>query len=406
MNMFSTFRSRVKGALNQVKDWQAEKNLLLSSARTQEMVSRILADRMPRILVLKQDVNEDLYCCPPGSTAAEIVSSTLLRTGPVAFFSELNADFQIVATESDPECSIWQEQATILKWDSLEFFSSFRHRIPGRDYGQERWAVRAEDIDFGKYDIVVSIDICVPERISRRFPEVLWCYYVRELKCPSYARSLDRPLAGHDVVLNHCFRLRPPKLPAHVLEFPYHFQRPGCFHQLFGSPFPADEARNGVFVDHHTMVNLSLSERTRLSEFGPVASPIHSGEREIISTAERVARRTMDLDLRESLMNSRFFLITPGQRAVFGTALVEAISAGCLAIGSPKAFREHGYLFTSATAALDVNQSVDCMRRMASNIDVIQDETNRQRRLVEYTCFIRPLNELLAALNAKRKHDL
>lgn len=402
MNMFSTFRSRIKGALNQVKDWQAEKNLLLSSARAQELVSKILADRMPRILVLKQDVNEDLYCCPPGSTAAEIVSSTLLRTGPVAFFSELNADFQIVATESDPECSIWQEQATILKWDSLEFFSSFRRRIPGRGYGQERWAVRAEDIDFGKYDIVVSIDICVPERISHRFPEVLWCYYVRELKCPSYARSLERPLAGHDLLLNHCFRLNPKSNKSHVLEFPYHFQHFGCFHKVFRLETPDDVKRNGVFVDHHTMVQLSSEQRDVLRNFGPLASTIHEGARQIIPTTEQLARRTMEDDLRERLFNSRYFLITPGQRRVFGTALVEAIAAGCLAIGSPEAFGEHGYLFSKATSASDMLEAVRQMRRLDKDYSSYVRELNRQRDLIKYVCFLRPLRELLLALDRKR----
>ena len=79
-------------------------------------------ERSPSVLVVKQDINEDLYCCPPEANHLELIKSTLLRTGPVALFTELNADFRIVETVDDPECQVWKERATILKWASLDFF--------------------------------------------------------------------------------------------------------------------------------------------------------------------------------------------------------------------------------------------------------------------------------------------
>ncbi len=259
----------------------------------------------PRILIVKQDVNEDLYCCPPDADYSTIIRSTLLRTGPVSLFTDHEADFRIIKTVDDPECQVWQERATALKWDSLEFYASYRDRIPGRDYGQSRWSVAPESIDFKNYDIVISIAVSVPERITRQHPETLWCYYVREIKAPSYRESLIKPAVGQDVVFNHHFRLQPPQTPEHVLEFPYHLQRPGCFHELLKQPQTHWSDRHGVFVDHHTMVQLSASQRTMLKSLGPVVSTIHDGEREVIPTSESIARRTMDDDLKERLLNSR-----------------------------------------------------------------------------------------------------
>ena len=366
-----------------------------------EQLKQSLNRQRPRIIVVKQDVNEDLYCCAPESGQAELIRSTLLRTGPVALFTEHDADFRILETTGDPECQIWQERATILKWDTLEFFSSYRDRVPGRDYGQARWAVSPESIDWNQYDIVISMDVCVPQRITSRFPNTLWCYYVREIKAPSYQSSLQAPAAGQDVVLNHYFRLQQVPLASHVLEFPYHLQRPGCFHQLFQLQDPEVGDRRGVFIDHHTMVSFDAAQRSALSEFGPVASTIHEGNREIIPTSERLARRTMDDDLCRQLLRSRFFLITPGQRRVFGTALVEGIAAGCLAIGSPESLAEHGFLFSDATSATSAEEAIVKMRQLSEDPQLYDREVQRQRQLIDYLCYVRPMNHLVQAWHRK-----
>lgn len=373
--------------------------LLLSGRR--QLAERL--DRgIPRVVVVKQDVNEDLYCCPPNASAAEIVDSTLLRTGPVALFSDLNADFLIVRTEDDPECSVWKERATVLKWDSLEFFASYQSKIPGREFGQSSLAVSVDDVDWGQYDIVVSMDVCVPSRIALQHPKTLWCYYIREIKAPAYKASLTAAMPGYNRVLNHHFRLNHSTLPAHVLEFPYHLQYYGCFHQLFGWKLPEQAERQGVFADHHTMLRLSPEGRAELRLFGWLASTIHEGDREVIPSSERLARRTMDPDLKARLLNSRFFLITPGQRSVFGTALIESIAAGCLAIGRPEAFRSHGYLFSDATSAASTNEAIEKMKRLSDDPDLLHKEIARQRTLIDFVCFVRPLLDLIQALDLKK----
>lgn len=367
-----------------------------------ESLMRRLEQSCPRILIVKQDVNEDLYCCPVGTSPDQIVLSTLLRTGPVALFSELKADFRIVRTEDTPGCGIWKERATSLRWDSLEFFSSYQREVPGRNYGQSSLAVSSYEIDWSQYDIVISIDISVPENVVAANPRILWAYYIREIKAPAYQLSLKNALAGYDRVLNHGFRLNRPSLANHVLEFPYHLQYYGCFHKLFSLTLPESRNRDGVFVDHHTMVKLSPEDRTKLRAFGWLASTVHEGDREIIPTSERLPRRTMDSDLKEHFLNSRYFLITPGQRSVFGTALVEAIAAGCLAIGSPEAFREHGYLFNDATSASTVSEAIERIRQFELDHEAYAREVTRQRTLIDYVCYVRPLGDLLNAWDLKR----
>lgn len=396
-----TVRHQVANYVKKSRERRLEARLPTAARRECARLEELLARRRPRIIVVKQDVNEDLYCCPPEAKVSDLIASTLLRTGPVSLFSDLRADFRILTTTDDPECQIWMERATVLEWDTVEFFSSYRDRIPGREYGQKRWAAAPESIDWDNYDIVISIDVCVPARITLEHPNALWCYYVREIKAPAYAAGMRAPAAGQDVVLNHCFRLVPATLPSHVLEFPYHLQRAGCFHEVFGVPFPDDSQRTGVFVDHHTMVTLNSKQRSALAELGPVASTIHAGEREVVPTSEKLARRTMDEDLRERLLNSRFFLLTPGKRGVWGTALVEAIAAGCLAIGSPKNLGAHGFLFTEATSANSPEEAMEKMRRLNEDVTLFEREAQRQRLLIDYVCYYRPARGLVDAWRRK-----
>ena len=377
------------------RDDLAERRLPARLSAAREQLAELRArGRVPRIIVIKQDINEDLYCCPPDSTAREIVESTLLRSGPVSLFIDWNAEFRIINTVDDPECSIWRERATHLKWQTLEFFSSYRDVVPGRNYGQKQFAASPDTIDWGQFDIVVSIDTVVPARITRRFPNTLWCYYVREIKAPAYESSLKSPHPGQDIVLNHCFRLRTPRLPQHVLEFPYHLQGVGCFHRLFATEASIDQDRSGVFVDYHTMSMLSLESRQQLGEFGFVSSPFLADRDLSVPASIRLARRTMEPELRSRLLNSRYFLITPGARPVFGTSTVEAIAAGCLAIGS-KSKVWCNALFTDNTTAESVEEALVKLRRFEVDQDLFHLELTRQRNLIDYACCVRPMLQLL-----------
>ncbi len=354
----------------------------------EELEQRLSAASAPRIALVKQDVCEDLYCAASTASPRELLESTQLRSGPVALLSKLGARFHIVETVDAEECQIWQERARDLHWDTVEFFSSYRDRIPGCDYGQRNFAVAPTAVDWSRYDIVISVDVAVPAAVTRQFPKTVWAYYVREIKAPSFAKGVVAPAAGQDVFLNHGFRWIPSAGAGHVVEFPYHLQFSGCFHELFQLPW--DQPRSGVFVDHHTLVIMSDDERKRLEQFGPVTGPLLPAALRLEGGKSVPPRRTMDPDLRTRLLESKYFLITPGQRRVHGTALVEAIAAGCLAIGSPEALQAHGFFFTPATSATTPAEARQRIERLEHDSALYEAELHRQRSLIDWLCYVRP----------------
>lgn len=351
-----------------------------------------LDNRIPRIAFVKQDVQDDLYCCSPGSSVPELISSTLLRSGPVALFSKFSADFYIVHTEADEECNIWKEKSTDCKWCPIEYFEYFRDHVPGRNYGQRDFSYSVYAIDWKKYDIVISLDICIPARLTRHYPSVAWCYFVKEVKTPSYAKSLVSCIHGYDLFLNQSFCLGLDRLrfPRHVVEFPYHLQYFGCFHEVF-SLSEINYNRSGIFLDHHSGLVLSEKELEKLRQFGPLSgtSLVETSKTDTTSTGTPlIPNRTMDKNFLNVLVRSKFFLKCGG-RNVFGTASVEAIACGCLAL---TVIGQHGqsHIFNENTSASSLSELLKKIQNLENNPELYRQEVYRQRKLINYLCYFRP----------------
>jgi len=377
----------------------------LTQRARRRLGTRCQRGELPRIALVKQDCNEDLYCCSPDATAWETIESTLLRSGPASLFTLFDRRFFIVRTETDAECNIWKEKSEPLRWAPQAWFEAFRDRIPGRDHGQSRFALSVDDIDWSAFDLVISVDVSVPARITARYPQVVWAYYVRELKAPSWASSLTRPIVGQDLYLSQMFAPRRGRHAPHVIDFPYHFQHCGVFHELTGASVDAvatTPLRRGVFVEYHTARTASDAELRQLAAFGPVYARRAEDDQFDALSGERIPERSMAEDGLRALMQSKYH-VKWGGRAIFGTAKVEAISAGCLVL-SDLALDGTPFLHSQATAISDFPSLIAALRRLEADDALYQRERKRQQLLVDYLCVLRPANDLIDAWRRIRQH--
>lgn len=353
--------------------------------------SPTLPTPLPRIALVKQEVYQDLYCCPRGSTPRDIIFSSHKRTGPVGLFSKLGADFWIVKTEPDPECEIWKEKVTDCKHAPLEYYESLKTRpfLDGK-YGHKlvpgELAVSVNDVSWDDYDIVISMDISVPARVTRRHPRVVWCYIMGEPCMRSWQRSKREPIEGYDVFLTQWIRHFPvlPGLAAHEIECPQFLQYYGCFHDLLGLA-PQETQRSGTFLEVLTGLKLTKEQYRQLEAFGPV-------------------RRTdgMTEDIVRGLMQSKYFIRCGGQRKLQGQAMIEAVAAGCLAIGNPWEFQMKS-LFTPGTSIYSFEGLLKKLARFESDPALFEREVGRQRQLLNHLCFTRPLTDLFRRAQAIRE---
>jgi len=336
---------------------------------------------IPKIALVKQDVYQDLYCCYNSDPIDKIIFSSLKRSGPVALFTKLKTDFFIVNTESDPECMIWKEKSMDCNSKDLDFYESlktepFLDGIRGHKYGQSHFSINCDNVEWNKYDIVISLDITIPKRITKRYPDVVWSYYISEPCMSSWKRSKYKPIDGYDLFLNQGFRYFKilPSLSIHEVEFPYFFQHSGCFESLITNN-DIDKCE-GIFLESHTGFDISEYRIKELETFGTV--------RTISPKIENIIN---------DLLKSKYF-IRIGGRKLWGNPMVEAISAGCLVLGSPGEFNNKS-LFTKDTVVNSFDQLIDKLRLYEENDALYINELNKQQALVDYLCFYRPLNDLL-----------
>lgn len=356
--------------------------------------------RPPRVAFVKQDVQNDLYSCPPNSPAKEIVTSTLMRSGPIGLFTKLNAKFLILETVDTPECNIWKQPAEDLGWWTLDELYAYQDRVPGRDYGQRELAQSPYDVDWSDFDLVISVDCAVPAEVTKQFPQVCWGYCIREPKTRSYQDSQIRPLCGQDFFVTQLCPIDGLKYAEHLVHAPYYMQYHGCYHQLFDQPI-ADENREGIALEHHTVRAIGESGLGSLRTLKmTLRSTAGTSDGEIDFEAGRSVWQPSDWY--QNLLRRKYFLQLKGIRVTWGNAVIEAVSAGCLLIGDPDAYGNIA-LTRPQTTARTASEAVELVRRLEANPELYRQELDFQRRKVNYLCFNRPVLDMFGQMDKVRE---
>lgn len=338
-----------------------------------------------KIAVVKQDVYPDLYCCSHQASMKERVLSSIHRSGPVALFTAFNADFHIVKTLEESRCTIWKDGGgeTEISVGYMVRDGKIKKRNGewANEYPQSKFSSYAESIDWGQYDIVISIYISIPERIIRKYPKVKWCYNLPN-QGVNYYLSLQKPMEGYRFFLNEKFRTVKlnPKPKYHDIDFPYHLHYYGCFHQLLNIPVENDLHKNGVFIENRTSSGLSEQEYIQLKKLGPVRIPLEEKLENVIY---------------KELQSKYFFSLTRGiiRSRIWGNGMIEAVACGCLSFANHAEYANKD-LITPFTQINSFEEFIDKVNYLEKNPDIYKKELQKQRNLLNYLCFMRPVKEL------------
>jgi hypothetical protein len=335
-----------------------------------------------RVLLVKQDVHNDLYYEVSPASPEAIVYSSIMRSGPVGLFTALDADFVVVKTDPAPECNTWLQKVTDCKHQPVEFYESLRGQVSRyrQVYDHARVSKNVDDVDWGKYDIVITIDIAVPTRIVEKHPNTVWAYYVSEPCMSLYRDSLIEPQFGYDLFFTLGFQPQRPHYASNrVLEFPYFLQYAGCFADLDGIANPPFEARTCVSTEKHSF-KLWTPEQLGLVE--SIAGPVKKGY---------VDARTKISDLRAA----KYHLRTDG-KAIWGNSLIEAAAAGAFVISTPTLLKHR--LIVPDLKVETFEDMLKVIARLENDPEFRASCIDQQNRMLDDICFVRPMRELTAAL--------
>jgi len=278
-----------------------------------------------KIALVKQDIYQDLYVCGSGTAPEAMLESTIMRIGPLGLFTLFGSDFFIVKMRGERECGAYRRNYS----PPREVLRQLRTRpikeITGEvfDYLEPRstlshadFSVEAESVDWGRYDIVISINVSVPTSIVRSYPKTLWCYMMGEAVGggPFVEYGYDARLS-QDITGNVAGGLGP-------VDFPYTFLGPSCLEGIARSFCAIPSEKRGVYAEINSTLERPVVRAPQLEFVGKLGHELVLHHQDIVTNLQRVA-------------TSKYF-VKLGGRKIRGNSIIEAISAGTLVLMDPK----------------------------------------------------------------------
>jgi hypothetical protein len=264
-----------------------------------------------RVAVVKQSTYCDLYTDPFAKSAADLLASSIHRTGPIGLFINFDTQFIIVHPEPEAECRVWEEKL------AFEVKGSERaERFPKLREQQAAVSVSVRDVDWSQFDLVIAIENAVPSTIAQQYPSVLWCTQLEHHRLAPYQKYLRRTPAGYDAFLHHRYG---PNLgsilhKSHVVDFPYGLNSVGGLSSIY-SEIPK-EMRQVMLEDHQDFVQLApllIKKKLRWKQGGEIAGSLHG--------------------YHQRLASSQILLAPRSNRPLGGLAALDAAALDCLIIG-------------------------------------------------------------------------
>jgi hypothetical protein len=101
-----------------------------------------------------------------------------------------------------------------------------------------------------------------------------------------------------------------------------------------------------------------------------------------------------------ALLQSRYY-VRLGSRRHLGNAAIEAISAGCLAIGNSSEFVIKS-LMLPETSVISRERLIQQIRTFEEHPNHLDEVLARQQQIVDFLCFSRPVSDLIEAAERVR----
>ena len=341
---------------DQVTDFSLEKDLFFWRSR--------------KIALVKQTAYHALYPQPGKGSWQETVLSSACHLGPFSFLADLGADYHVVRQANEPETFLWKEKQAYDPDPEASFRRKMEdiRRIESSPLGRDLPSV--DHIPWSGYDMVIAIDIPVPERIVRQCPGTLWAYYSIEAGGPLQKNSLLTPLAGYRLFLNHGFRryrARPTKRP-HVLEFPLQLQSLRAWDELRRIVQPRDQ-RSIILIEKNSWED----------PLPPSQVPLDRPSGEAMEYLKK--------------MFSALVCLHTTQRPRWGNWAVESVLSGSVFLGNAGSLAQISPLLPGMDCR-SLQKGVDLANRLIKTPSLWDFVQKLQTQVVEHVAFRRPLNDL------------
>ncbi len=344
-----------------------------------------------KIALVKQEVYQDLYVCPvTEKNAANILFSSMGRVGPIGLMAELDADFYIVKEEPEYETQIYRKviphiakHLYLLKTETLDKIPGQEFKQPGSPYPNGKFAIDCHDIDWSKYDVVISINVSLPTSVVRSYPQTLFAYMIGEANMATGSVHF-----GYDVTMNQMARGIVSR-KCGIMDFPYTFLSSDTLQKIMQNHLGRESGNKDIFMEINSTTERPVTKAP--AHFQPL---IDAGY-EIILHKQRI------FDNLKSIYDAKYF-VKMGGRHIRGNSVAEAVSLGTLAIMNKNEVTHHELIIDECDVKT-MEQMVNLINKLEKNPDLYHELLTKQRKVLKELFFDAPVQSLTNCLEEKRK---
>jgi hypothetical protein len=342
------------------------------------------------IAFVKSSIYQDLWISDITSDIQTIFKTSLMRCSPIGLNELINTEFIIVKESNEYPCQVnptcynrnntnYLKFAKQNKYPDLPFLDeTFHSHISIDEVSHE-----IDSINWSKYNIVITINACIPDRVIQQYPSILWCYYIGE----NDDHLMNQLLGKYDILLNQdVFK---NEFPPFSIGFPYTFLGPYTLENLYKT-INNDETTNkhGIYIE----IN-NTQERPVIhvpSEFNQISNivdiPLYLHNQNIFHNLS-------------NLYKCSYFIKLYG-RVIRGNSILESISCGTLVL-----INKHLLIYKDlipdechVETPQDIIQKITFLEK---NKDVYYSLLNTQRKILEENYYKKPIQQLVEKYNLK-----
>ena len=256
------------------------------------------------------------------------------------------------------------------------------------------------EIDFNKYNIVITSDCFVSDEIIQKYKDVMWCYYEDEHAYESFQRSRIRPSLKYDVFLNHYLDsgYTPNTLPQSI-SFPY-LESVDSFNTILNG-LNIYEKKNNIFLDHYVFqipnTDQLISDIEKNTQMSVVYSYKPSGKGTITDLHSGCMPH---VDKYISMIGScKYFVYMRGNHGI-GQATLPIAASKCVIVGV-NTMKYAQIIMHPLCVTNNVNQCIHIINKLENNYDLKNEIIQYQINQLNKYFWTDPLTMLLNLYNFK-----
>lgn len=342
-----------------------------------------------KIAVVKSTAYTDLWTCNITNDPFHLFQSSFMRCPQIGLAEHYGADFIIVKESYEYPCQEisyqWEQMvkgnmrySKINKNPCLPFLDESFHK----DISLDEISHDVDSILWNKYNIVITINACIPQRIIMANSNILWCYYVSE----NDDTRISTLLPGYDLLLNQ--DVTKTNLPSFSIGFPYTFVGPNSIEHINIKNLGNIDLKSGLFIEINNTQERPVTKVQ--DDFYKISNECNMP---LILHNQNIIENT------KGLYKAKYFLKLFG-RQIRGNSAMEATSAGTLMLVNKKLL-----IFSDLIAdnchietADDVIQKI---KYFEENPQEYTKAVEYQRKILQENYFDKPMNNLFNRFQIK-----